>query len=420
MRRVAIAVVAAVVGWVSAMAPASEPAMRVGAVRLGVTDYDTSIALYRDLLGCQVVADARDDGYVYMLSGGKALVLTPATRALETSFDRAHARVNFSTPDLDEAVARMKRAGVRFETRPVREVSWVRYAEFYGPSGNPHTIMEFTDPARRPEQTVLAGCSVSVSDMDEALKFYSDALGLEVASRNPPLVSMRIDGGSLTLDHDAKERAATRFGETAWAGLALEVDDIEHAMGVLRERGVRFLEDAPTHNGPVYSLHAHDPFGNVIEIIQHVTPGDGDSPALAIDDLAFLSGTWRYDTPRGPWIEIWGPPMGDAIAGMMHATRDGESWLYELFTVQERDGEIRYWLRHFDPGLAPWASESQGPLNVRLVEVSENRAVFEDPARDWPQRLVYERTGDELVASLEGEAEEGARTFELRFRRVGG
>lgn len=403
-------------------------ALSAGAVRLGVTDYDASIALYRDVLGCQVAMDARDDGFVYLLSGEQAIVLTEAPERLETSFEHSHVRVNFSTNDLDATVASLKDAGLRFETRPVREVSWVRYAEFYGPSGNPHTIMEFTDPARRPEHVLLAGCSISVSNMDKALAFYSDILGFEESSRAgyPPLISLRVPGGSLTLDHDVKARAATRFGETAWAGFAFEVADIHEAMGVLRERGMRFIEDAPTRNGPVYSLHAHDPFGNVIEIIQHIQPegepqddGPASAPVVSIDSLAWLSGTWIHDTPQGPWVEIWGPPTGDAIAGMMQATRDGESWLYELFTVQERDGEIRFWLRHFESGLVPWASEADGPINMAMTEGGEHRVVFEDPSREWPQRLIYERQGDELVARLEGDADEGPRTFELRFRLDG-
>ncbi len=400
--------------------------MSIGAVRLGVTDYDASIALYRDVLGCQVAMDARDDGFVYLLSGEQAIVLTETPELLKTSFERSHVRVGFSTNDLDATVASLKDAGMRFETRPVREVSWVRYAEFYGPSGNPHTIMEFTDPARRPEHAVLGGCSISVPDMDKALAFYGDILGFEESSRAgyPPLISLRVPGGSLTLDHDVKESAATRFGDTAWAGFAFEVSDINEAMAVLRKRGLRFLEDAPTRNGPVYSLHAHDPFGNVIEIIQHIVPeGEGDDEPSdgvgSIADLGWLSGTWIHDTPQGPWIEVWGPATGDAIAGMMQATRDGETWLFELFTVQERDGEIRYWLRHFDPGLVPWASDADGPINMALTEAGENRVVFEDPSRGWPQRLIYERQGDELVARLEGEADNGPRTFELRFRRDG-
>ena len=52
-----------------------------------------------------------------------------------------------------------------------------------------------------------------------------------------------------------------------------------------------------------------------------------------------------------------------------------------------------------------WRASPQGrhpPTGFALVESGPRRAVFENPGHDFPQRIVYERTGDRLDARIEG------------------
>ena len=49
--------------------------------------------------------------------------------------------------------------------------------------------------------------------------------------------------------------------------------------------------------------------------------------------------------------------------------------------------------------------------------VSADRAVFENPAHDYPKRIIYARSGDdELVASIDDGS--GAKRVGYPFRRV--
>ena len=38
----------------------------------------------------------------------------------------------------------------------------------------------------------------------------------------------------------------------------------------------------------------------------------------------------------------------------------------------------------------------------RLVECTDNHAVFENPDHDFPSRVIYERSGEKLIGRIEG------------------
>ena len=46
------------------------------------------------------------------------------------------------------------------------------------------------------------------------------------------------------------------------------------------------------------------------------------------------------------------------------------------------------------------------------------RVVFSNPAHDFPQRVIYERTGDRLHARIEGEINGAAQGMDWNFRRA--
>lgn len=103
---------------------------------------------------------------------------------------------------------------------------------------------------------------------------------------------------------------------------------------------------------------------------------------------------------------------------MMRITEDGHARLYELFVI-ERDGDgLALRVRHFDRALVPWEGERDGPMAFTLLRAEDSHAVFEDPTRAFPRRIVYTREGDRLSVRLEPapESAAGARAFD--FERV--
>ena len=81
----------------------------------------------------------------------------------------------------------------------------------------------------------------------------------------------------------------------------------------------------------------------------------------------------------------------------------GRTRLFELSAIEARSDGIRLSLRHFGPGLEPWASEKDGALTWQLACVKGTSATFEAPDREFPRRVVYTLRDDgHLEARLEG------------------
>jgi hypothetical protein len=66
------------------------------------------------------------------------------------------------------------------------------------------------------------------------------------------------------------------------------------------------------------------------------------------------------------------------MVGMLRWLKaDGSPRLYELLTLTKEDGQVVMRIRHFNPpDLAPWASESERPVTLRLRSLRERKAVF--------------------------------------------
>jgi hypothetical protein len=152
-----------------------------------------------------------------------------------------------------------------------------------------------------------------------------------------------------------------------------------------------------------------------------VQPEPGGQPqpsAPTLDGLAFLAGAWEAEDEGERMREVWDMPRGDAMVGHFSIVAAGEAVLYELLVIElDETGPVMR-LRHFGRGLEPWASEAAGPLTMRLAEIGEHRAVFEDPARAFPRRVVYTREGDRLGVLLEPAPDADREAITISFRRA--
>ena len=110
----------------------------------------------------------------------------------------------------------------------------------------------------------------SVSDIDEARKFYGETLGLRVTEQNG-LLTLRLAGGRDTLIYPNADHAPANF-----TILNFRVDDIDAAVDDLTRRGVSFEryegmdQDAKGINrggGPFIAWFT-DPAGNILSVLQ--------------------------------------------------------------------------------------------------------------------------------------------------------
>jgi methylmalonyl-CoA/ethylmalonyl-CoA epimerase len=122
---------------------------------------------------------------------------------------------------------------------------------------------------------------IAVGDLERALAFYRDVLGLEVESfEDVPSQRVRahfIPVGESTLElleATAGDSPVARFVAKRGPGLhhvCLRVDDIVAALAELKERGVRLIDDAPrsgAHHSLVAFLHPSSTHGVLVELKQ--------------------------------------------------------------------------------------------------------------------------------------------------------
>ena len=63
---------------------------------------------------------------------------------------------------------------------------------------------------------------------------------------------------------------------------------------------------------------------------------------------------------------------------------------FEFLRIVEKEGGLVYVAQ---PG-------GKSPTEFVLTELNSNRAVFDNPRHDFPQRIVYELSGESLTASI--------------------
>ncbi|SFS37163.1 DUF6265 family protein [Brevundimonas viscosa] len=123
------------------------------------------------------------------------------------------------------------------------------------------------------------------------------------------------------------------------------------------------------------------------------------------DALAWMSGYWLSCEDGREVSETWSDPRGGLLAGRGKTFQSGEA-TFELSHIGPRQDGLAYFARPNGRAATVFAA----------TEIGDNRAVFENPAHDFPTRIVYEREGEILSARIEGEMEGRPVSMGWRFR----
>jgi lactoylglutathione lyase len=111
-------------------------------------------------------------------------------------------------------------------------------------------------------------------DMDRAVAFYRDVVGLRMVRRDGANWAVFDAGGRQFALHGAVEgRPVKPGGATA----VFSVDDLERAMATLRERGVEFGHEGDVEGYARFASFA-DPDGNTVQIIEYARPQAESTP----------------------------------------------------------------------------------------------------------------------------------------------
>jgi methylmalonyl-CoA epimerase len=196
---------------------------------------------------------------------------------------------------------------------------------------------------------VLDHLGVAVADLDRALAFYRDALGLdvhapeEVVSQRVRAHLIRAGGASLELlEATAPDSPIARFLEKRGPGIhhvTLRVDDIHAALARLKERGVRLIDEQPrpgAHEALIAFVHPSSTHGVLVELCERRLRLDLGVRRFALGDLQLTmlhDGPFRLDggamfgvVPRPLWEKVAPPDDRNRIQLAMRPLLVEASW----------------------------------------------------------------------------------------------
>ena len=131
-----------------------------------------------------------------------------------------------------------------------------------------------------------------------------------------------------------------------------------------------------------------------------------------IDDLAWMAGYWTLHSDDGSRFaeELWlAPAAGWLMVGVHRDTRNNERAFFEYLRIETRSDGVFYVSK----------PSNQEEAAFRLIEHTPGaRAVFENAEHDFPQRIIYERSGDTLTASISGTIDGKERSSSWSFTRT--
>lgn len=130
-------------------------------------------------------------------------------------------------------------------------------------------------------------------------------------------------------------------------------------------------------------------------------------PPASVGDLAWMAGRWEA-SGNGRWTEeVWSTPRDGLMLGFSRSMREDVGGEFEFLRIAPGpDGTPTY-----------FAQPQGGPaIAFRLVSRETNSATFENPAHDYPQRIIYRRYGRSMTATISSIDGSGERSWSFGRR----
>ncbi len=129
-----------------------------------------------------------------------------------------------------------------------------------------------------------------------------------------------------------------------------------------------------------------------------------------LESLGWLAGCWANVRGDAGSAEHWMPLAGGTMLGVARTIKDGKTVDFEFLRLHEDES-----------GTAVYTATPAGQKETRFVavHVDATGARFENPAHDFPTRIIYSRAGDAgMVVRIEGMRQGQPRGIDFGFTRV--
>ena len=119
----------------------------------------------------------------------------------------------------------------------------------------------------------------------------------------------------------------------------------------------------------------------------------GQAAKPTLNDLGWMAGSWIGTVQGVEMEEHWTAPKGGSMIGIHRDVGKGRTMLFEFLRIEQQGDQIVY--LSMPNGRSPAT-----PFPAK--EITGTRVVFENPAHDFPQRIIYWKDGNDLRARIEG------------------
>lgn len=126
-------------------------------------------------------------------------------------------------------------------------------------------------------------------------------------------------------------------------------------------------------------------------------PAAAPANPTRIDEVGWLEGDWGGQDKEVWTEEHWSSALGATMLGGNRSIREDRTIFFEFLRIEASPTEVVYWA----------APRGGDPTPFRLVKSEGQKASFYNPNHDYPQWIVYERSGGTLKVHIEG-VENGA------------
>jgi hypothetical protein len=137
----------------------------------------------------------------------------------------------------------------------------------------------------------------------------------------------------------------------------------------------------------------------------------GRESRVQLDTLQWLAGRWVMETPAGRLSEEWKKTSDSVYSGASFMVSGDDTLFSEKISLIRSGNELHY---------IPVVSDQNNgkPVVFRLASAQKGRWVFENPAHDFPQQIIYEHPHpDSLVATVAGIDKGKARQEVFRMKK---
>jgi hypothetical protein len=136
--------------------------------------------------------------------------------------------------------------------------------------------------------------------------------------------------------------------------------------------------------------------------------GASQTAAPAITDVAWIAGCWDVTRNGRHIAETWTSAEGGTMMGVSRTVSNGKTSEWEFLIIREGPKGLEYVAKPSGQPEATFTSTS----------VSATEVVFENPAHDFPKKIIYKRDGDSLTASTEGPMNGQTRKIDFAYKKA--